>query len=131
MNKDLTIANLKYPDTRKLEEYWKKRYNSGFHYKVLGRMNTRNDSALSDKIARIYEVSDNILHDIFNKHPSNTPKNIEYVFLKVKLVSAVNSIVLGLESALDVSAFEIKSACVYELPTYETSHKILLPSLQS
>ena len=87
MNKDLTIANLKYPDTRKLEEYWKKRYNSSFHYKILGRMNTRNESALSDKIARIYKVSDNILHDIFDKHPSNTPNNIEYVFFKVKLLN--------------------------------------------
>ena len=31
MNLDSTIEKVKFPDKKKLEEFWKKRYNAHFH----------------------------------------------------------------------------------------------------
>jgi hypothetical protein len=85
--KNRTISQLKFPDIQELDKFWNKRYDSAFHTDTLGRLTSRSDSPIKNKVGKIYEVGDKILRELFSKHPANTPNTIEYVYFKVKLLN--------------------------------------------
>lgn len=84
MRRDLTLYNLEFPDQKKLNEYWNKRYSSKFHTEVLGRLKEDHYELIRHDIHNLYKLQDEILNELFDKQSDIGMKT---TFLRVKLLN--------------------------------------------